>query len=118
MAWKIMKITRTAVAPWKRYHGSTLGLRNELLPRTTSAIMEKIQAAETSQTRIAPMTHNMIADLLFLSPVVSSATKISQRTPGVIRKTTNLAPHRKERAGRGLLHDSCHHGYVILTRHH
>ncbi len=59
-----MNTTRTAVAPWKRYQGITLGLRGELFPRNTSAMIEKIQAAETSQTMIAPIHHSMVACLL------------------------------------------------------
>ncbi len=59
-----MNTTKTAVAPWKRYQGITLILQAELLPRITSAMMAKIQAAEISHTKTAPMTHNMVPYLL------------------------------------------------------
>ncbi len=49
----------TAVAPWKAYQGITLAPNTEDLPRNTSAIMERIQTAETSQTSPAATHHNI-----------------------------------------------------------
>lgn len=51
--------TSTAVTPWKPYQGSTFALKAEDLPRNTSAMIERIQPADTSHT-IAAAIHQSI----------------------------------------------------------
>lgn len=55
---------RIAVAPWKAYQGNTLTLRADDLRRNTSAMIEKIQAADIIHTTAAPIHHNMSICLL------------------------------------------------------
>lgn len=56
----ISQSVSTAVAPWKAYQGMNLGLNAETFLRKTSAMMERIQAAETSQHRMPPIHHHML----------------------------------------------------------
>ena len=119
MAWKIIKMTSTAVAPWKAYHGRTLGLKKELLPRITSAMIAKIQAAEMSQTNKAPMSHNMVRSLLvshIRCPICSLRQEDNTGPLRRHRQNDESWDHNKDRAQRGLLGNSSHDTYVILTR--
>ena len=61
--------TRTAVIPWKIIPLILPPLNARDLPRTTSAIMKMIQAADISQTMIVAIHHNIIITsfLIFLN---------------------------------------------------
>lgn len=91
----------TAVTPWKPYQGITLAPKTEDLPRNTSAMMAKIQAAETSQTNPAATHHNISTSRPFCRGGPFAAPNQTLRLPYGISLDWRSPAYISKRAGRG-----------------